>query len=133
METAVRVDYAEMDCVLEKKPVNRSLLNRQAEDKGVGVKMWTIHECERETVCSDDRNSDIADMSDFSDDDTETSVEFQPGPRTGSDRDGSVEDASVLCDKPADNMVTTCVNKNDIMNSGSVDRDSDIANMSDFF
>ena len=94
--------------------------------------MWTIQECERETVYSDDRNSDIADMSDFSDDDTETSMEFQPEPQTGSDRDGSVEDASNLCDKPADNMVTICVNKNDIMNSGSDDRDSDIANMSDF-
>ena len=59
-------------------------------------------------------------------------MEFQPGPRTGSDRDGSVEDASNLCDKPADNTVTICVNKNDIMDSGSDDRDSDIANMSDF-
>ena len=94
--------------------------------------MWTIQECERETVYSDDRNSDIADMSEFSDDDTETSVEFQPGPRTGSDRDGSVEDASNLCDKPADNTMTIWVNKNDIMDSGSDDRDSDIANMSDF-
>ena len=109
-----------------------SLLNRQPEDRGVGINMWTIHEREREMVYSDDRNSDIADMSDFSDDETKTHVEFQPGPRTGSDRDGSVEDASNLCDKPTDNMVTICVNENDIVNSGSDDRDSDIANMSDF-
>ena len=51
---------------------------------------------------------------------------------TGSDRDGSVEDTSNLCDKRTDNMVTICVNENDIVNSGSDDRDSDIANMSDF-
>ena len=69
---------------------------------------------------------------DFSDGDSEASVEFQPGPRTGGDWNGSVEDASKLCDKPADNMVTICVNNNDIMNSVSDDRDSDIANMSDF-
>ena len=124
-ETAVRVDYAGMDCVLGQEPVKRSLLNKQPEDRGVGVKMWTIHECERDTICSDDRNSDIADLADFSDDDSEASVEFQPGPRTGGDGNGSVEDASKFCDKPA-------VNSNDIMNSVSDDRDSDIANMSDF-
>ena len=131
-ETAVRFDYAWTDCALGKKPVKMSLLNRQQEDRGVGINMWTIHEHGREMVYSDDRNSDIADMSDFSDDETETHLEFQPGPRTGSDRDGSVEDASNLCDKPTDNMVTICVNENDIVNSGSDDRDSDIANMSDF-
>ena len=131
-ETAVRVDYAGMDCVLGQEPVKRSLLNKQLEDRGVGVKMWTIQECERDTVCSDDRNSDIADLADFSDGDSEASVEFQPGPRTGGDWNGSVEDASKLCDKPADNMVIICVNSNDIMNSVSDDRDSDIANMSDF-
>ena len=37
-----------------------------------------------------------------------------------------------LCDKPADNLETMCVNNNDIMNSVSDDRDLDIANMSDF-
>ena len=36
-----------------------------------------------------------------------------------------------LCDKPADNLETMCVN-NDIMNSVSDDKDLDIANMSDF-
>ena len=87
-ETAVRVDYAGMDCVLGQEPVKRSLLNKQPEDRGVGVKMWTIQECERDTVCSDDRNSDIADLADFSDDDSEASVEFQPGPRTGGDWNG---------------------------------------------
>ena len=45
-ETAVRVDYAGMDCVLGQEPVKRSLLNKQPEDRGVGVKMWTIQECE---------------------------------------------------------------------------------------
>ena len=37
-----------------------------------------------------------------------------------------------LCDKPADNLETMCVNDNDIMNSVSDARDLDIANMSDF-
>ena len=41
---------------------------------------------------TDDRNSDIAAMSDFSDNDDETQEEFRPGPRTGSD-DGSIEEA----------------------------------------
>ena len=95
----------------DRNRLKSSLLNKQPEDWGVGVKMWTIQECERETVCSDDRNSDIADMADSSDVDSEASVEFQPGPQTGSDWNGLVEDASKLCDKPADNTVTICVNK----------------------
>ena len=78
-ETAVRVDYAGMDCVLGQEPVKRSLLDKQPEDRGVGVKMWTIQECEHDTVCSDDRNSDIADLADFSDGDSEASVEFHRG------------------------------------------------------
>ena len=131
-ETAVRVEYAEMDGALRQEPVERSLLNKQLEDRGVGVKMWTIQECERDTVCSEDRNSDIADLADFSDGDSEASVEFQPGSRTGGDWNGSVEDTLKSCGKPADNMVTICVNNNDIMNSVSDDRDSDIAHMSDF-
>ena len=53
-EAAVRFDCAWTDC------------------RGVGINMWTIHEREREMVYSDDRNSDIADMSDFSDDENET-------------------------------------------------------------
>ena len=70
--------------------------------------------------------------SDFSDDDSEASVEFQPGPRTGGGCDGSVEDTSKLYDKPADKIVTICTNENDNMNSVSDERDSDIAHMSDF-
>ena len=104
-ETAVRVEYAGMDCVLGQEPAKRSLLNKQPEYRGVGVKMWTIHEFERDTICSNDRNSDIADLADFSDDDSEASVEFQLGPRTGGDWNGSVEDASKMCDKPADNDI----------------------------
>ena len=75
-ETAVGVEYVGMDCALRQEPVIRSLPSKQPEDGGVGVKMWTIHECERDTVCSGDRNSDIADLADFSDDDSEASVEF---------------------------------------------------------
>ena len=131
-ETAVGVEYVGMDCALRQEPVIRSLPSKQPEDGGVGVKMWTIHECERDTVCSGDRNSDIADLADFSDDDSEASVEFQLGPRTGGGCDGSVEDTSKSYDKPADKMVTICTNKNDIMNSVSDEEDLDIAHMSDF-
>ena len=55
---------------------------------------------------TDGRNSDIAALSDFSDDDEETEVEHQPGPRTGSDRDGSTEEESNLCDRPVTKTVT---------------------------
>ena len=55
---------------------------------------------------TDGRNSDIAAMSDFSDDEEETQVELQPGPRTGSDRDGSIEEESSLCDRPVTKTVT---------------------------
>ena len=131
-ETAVGVQYVGMDCALRQEPVIKSLPSKQPEDGGVGVKMWTIHECERDTVCSGDRNSDIADLADFSDGDSEASVEFQPETRTRGGSDGSVEDTSKSYDKPADKMVTICTNKNDIMNSVSDEEDLDIAHMSDF-
>ena len=108
METAVRVEYAGIDCALRQEPVKRSLLNKQPEDGGVGVKMWTIHGWERDTVFSEDRNSDIADLADFSDGDSEASVEFKLGPRTGGDWNGLVEGTSKSYGKPADNMVTIC-------------------------
>ena len=81
---------------------------------------------------TDDRNSDIADMSDFSDDDDEVQGESRPGPRTGSDRDGSVEEASNLCDRPINGAVTVCVSGHGVVCSGTDDRNSDIADMSDF-
>ena len=62
----------------------------------------------------------------------ETHVESQPGRRTGSDRDGSVEEASNSCDQPIDNMETICVHEHKIVYSGTDDRNSDIADMSDF-
>ena len=62
----------------------------------------------------------------------ETHVESQPGPRTGTDRDGSVEEASNSCDQPIDNMVTICVHEHKIVYSGTDDRNSDIVDMSDF-
>ena len=49
---------------------------------------------------TDGRNSDIGALSDFSDDDEETEVEHQTVPRTGSDRDYSIEEESILCDRP---------------------------------
>ena len=55
---------------------------------------------------TDGRNSDIGALSDFSDDDEETEVEHQPGPRTGSDRDYSIEKESNRCDRPVTKTVT---------------------------
>ena len=79
----------------------------QREDREVEFKK--ICENEHSIVYSgtDSRNSDIAAMSDFSDDEDETQVEFRPGPRTGSDRDDSIEEESSLCDRPITNTVTT--------------------------
>ena len=84
-------------------------------------------------------------MSDFSDDEDGLQEESRPGTQTGCVQDSSCDETlywcdrpvantvtAKLCDKPADNMETICVNNNDIMNSVSDDRDLDIANMSDF-
>ena len=131
-KTAVGSENVGMDCVLRQEPVVKSPPSKQPEDGGVGVKLWTTHQCECDISCSCDRNSDIADLADFSDGDSEASVELQPEPRTGGGCDGSVEDISKSYDKPAVEMVTICTNKNDIMNSVSDEEDLDIAHMSDF-
>ena len=96
--------------------------------------MLTICVHEHNIVYSgtDDRNSDIANMSDFSDDEDEVQEESQPEPRTGSDRDRSVEETLNLCDRPINNMVTICVNERSMVYSGTDDRNSDIADMSYF-
>ena len=91
-KTAVGSENVGMDCVLRQEPVVKSPPSKQLEDGGVGVKMWTTHECECDTSCSCDRNSDIADLADFSDGDSEASVQLQPEPRTGGGCDGSVEE-----------------------------------------
>ena len=80
----------------------------QRDDREVWFNKLTIYESEHSMVYSgtDGRNSDIAAMSDFSDDEEETEVEHQPGPRTGSDRDGSTEEESNLCDRPVTKTVT---------------------------
>ena len=131
-ETTVGIENVGMDYTWRQEPVVRSLSRKQPEDGDVGVKMWTTHECEGDTVCSGDWIPDIADLADFSDNDSEASVEFQPGPRTKGNCDGSVENTSKLCNKQSEKMVTFCTDKNDIMNSVSYEWDSDIAHMSDF-
>ena len=80
----------------------------QREDREVEFNKLTICESEHSIVYSgtDGRNSDIAAMSDFSDDEDEPQVDFRPGPRSGSDRDGSIEEESSLCDRPITNTVT---------------------------
>ena len=81
---------------------------------------------------SDARNSDIAIMSDFSDDEDEVQEESRSGTRTGCDRDSSFEETLNLCNRPTDNMMTICVTEQDMVYSGTDDRNSDITDMSDF-
>ena len=107
-EEGVRVDCPWTDCALERKSDDISSVAKQREDREVEFNNLTICESEHSIVYSgtDSRNSDIAAMSDFSDDEDETQVEFRPGPRTGSDRDDSIEEESSLCDRPITNTVT---------------------------
>ena len=49
-KTAVGSENVGMDCVLRQEPVVRSPPSKQPEDGGVGVKMWTTHECECDNV-----------------------------------------------------------------------------------
>ena len=95
-------------CVLERTSVDISSEAKQREDREVVFNNLTICESEQSIVYSgtDSRNSDIAAMSDFSDDEDETQVEFRPGPMTGSDRDDSIKEESSLCDRPITNTVT---------------------------
>ena len=70
-------------CVLEMTSVDISSEAKQREDREVVFNNLTICESEQSIVYSgtDSRNSDIAAMSDFSDDEDETQVEFRPGHR----------------------------------------------------
>ena len=107
-EEGIRFDCPRTDCVLERTSGDISSVVIQREDREVEFNKLTICESEHSIVYSgtDGRNSDIATMSDFSDDEDETQVEFRPGPRTGSDCDGSIEEVSSLCDRPITNTVT---------------------------
>ena len=81
---------------------------------------------------SDDRDSDIANMSDFSDDEDGIQEESRPGTQTGCVQDSSFEEILYWCDRPSDNMRVTGGTKQDMMYAESDDRNSDIANTSDF-
>ena len=107
-EEGVRVDCPGMVCVLERTSVEISSEAKQREDREVVFNNLTICESEQSIVYSgtDSRNSDIAAMSDFSDDEDGTQVEFRPGTPTGSDRDDSIKEESSLCDRPITNTVT---------------------------
>ena len=97
-----------MDCLLERKSDDISSMVIHRNDREVQFNKLTICGSEHSMVHSgtDGRNSDIGALSDFSDDDEETEVEHQPGPRTGSDRDYSIEEESNLCDRPVTKTVT---------------------------
>ena len=106
-EEGDRFDCPWTDCLLERKSDDISSVVIQRDDREVQFNKLTIYGSEHSMVHSgtDGRNSDIAALSDFSDDDEETEVEHQPGPRTGSDRDGSTEEESNLCDRPVTKTV----------------------------
>ena len=121
-----------LNTVLERELDGVSSVIIQREDREVEYNKLTICDREHSIVYSgtDGRFSDIAAMSYFSDD--ETHEEFRPGPRTGSDRDGTIEEESSLLDRPITNTVTICGSAHIIVYSGTDDRNSDIAAMSDF-
>ena len=107
-EESDRFDCPWTDCLLERKSDDISSVVIQREDREVRFNKLTIYGSEHSMVHSgtDGRNSDIGALSDFSDDDEETEVEHQPGPRTGSDRDYSIEKESNRCDRPVTKTVT---------------------------
>ena len=103
-----RSDCAWTDCVLDRKPDDISSVVIQRDDSEVRFNKLTIYGSEHSMVNSGSvgRNSDIGALSDFSDDDEETEVEHQTVPRTGSDRDYSIEEDSNLCDRPVTKTMT---------------------------
>ena len=107
-EEGDRSDCPWTDCLLERKSDDISSVVIQRDDREVRFNRLMIYGSEHSMVHSgtDGRNSDIGALSDFSDDDEETEVEHQPGPRTGSDRDYSIEEESNLCDRPVTKTVT---------------------------
>ena len=107
-EEGVRVDCPGTVRVLEKTSVDISPEAKPREDRKMMFNNLTICESEQSIVYSgtDSRNSDIAAMSDFSDDEDGTQVEFRPGIPTGSVRDDSIKEESSLCDRPITNTVT---------------------------
>ena len=124
---------------MERKSDDISSVVVQRDGSEVEFNKLTICENEHSIVYSgtDGRNSDIADMSDFSEDEDETQVEFRPEPRTGSDRDGSMVEQSCacVCDRPITNTVNKlmiCESEHSMVYSGTDGRNSDIAAMSDF-
>ena len=134
-EEGIRFDCPSTDYVLERESDGVSSVIIQREDREVEFNKLTICDSEHSIVYSgtDGRFSDIAAMSDFSDDYDETHEEFRPGLQTESDRDGTIEEESSLCDRPITNTVTICESAHIIVYSGTDDRNSDIAAMSDFF
>ena len=92
-EKGDRFDCPWTDCLLERKSDDISSVVIQRDDREVRFNKLTIYGSEHSMVHSgtDGRNSDIGALSDFSDDDEETEVEHQPGPRTGSYRDYAIE------------------------------------------
>ena len=100
------------DRVLERESDGVSSMIIQREDRKVEFNKLTVCESEHSMVYS--------------------VTDFRSEPRTGSDRDGTIEEESCLCDRPITNTVTICVSEHRIVYSGTDDQNSDIAAISDF-
>ena len=107
-EEGVRVGCPGTVCVFDKTLVDILPEAKPRENRKVVFNDWTICGNERSIVYSgtDSRDSDIAAMSDFSDDEDSSRVEFRPRTPTGCARDDSVKEESTLCDRPIANTVT---------------------------
>ena len=107
-EEGVKVGCPGTVCVFDKTLVDILLESKPPENMKVVFNDWTIYGNERSIVYSgtDIRDSDIAAMSDFSDDEDSSRVEFGPRSPTGCARDDSVKEESTVCDRPIANTVT---------------------------
>ena len=104
----VKVGCPETVCVLDKTLVDILPGAKPQENRTVVFNDWTSCGNERSIVNSgtDSQNSDIAAMSDFSDDEDSSRVESRPRTPTGCARVDSVKVESTLCDQPIADTVT---------------------------
>ena len=110
----VKVGCPETVCVVEKTLVD--ILPGPQGNRTVVFNDWTSCGNERSIVYSgtDSRNSDIAAMSDFSDDEDSSRVESRSGTPTGCARVDSVKEESTLCEQPIADTMTAGVSSDSL-------------------
>ena len=110
----VKVGCPETVYVVDKTLVD--ILPGPKENRTVVFNDWTSCGNERSIVYSgtDSRNSDIAAMSDFSDDEDSSRVESRPRTPTGCARVDSVKEESTLCDQPIADTTTEGVSSDSL-------------------